>query len=61
MGREKRTGGHGSKSLDLTEVIPVRFTPKATRLIRQRAQKLGVSPSTWVRMRIHDALTDRKD
>ncbi len=60
MKRTKRAAPGGAGS-DLTEVIPVRFTPKTRRMIRMRAEKMGVSPSTWVRIQIHDALTDRKD
>jgi len=42
--------------LDLTEVLPVRISPSVKHLVRQRAKRDGLSPSTWARMRIHDAL-----
>jgi len=61
MGRERRTGvREAAPDLELTEVIPVRFTLEVTRKIQARARRRGMKPSTWVRMRILDAL-ERKD
>lgn len=57
MGRAKRKGDRVSVTdLDLTEVLPVRVSPQVKGLVQRRAKRDGISQSTWVRMRIHDAL-----
>lgn len=50
-----------ASELDLTEILNTRVSPKVKRLVKETAKRAGISPTTWVRMRIHDALGLNKD
>lgn len=49
------------REFDLEESIPVRISKVAKKLIKQRASRAGIRPSTWVRVEIYKVLGLSKD